>query len=265
MDFVRQAVWLAPSKKKRRRRGGELVEVPQTILVLALFLFSIIEMNWILRAEKECAVGGSRGVRIVSFCVSSPFFWSKWSNKYMRDRHKRTSALWMSACVWERECLGVCVAFHVHCVVPCPCQAPHTDQTLSLSGSAGCRDRAGKAAHKKRTGHRFYCSCALMSFFSAAGANPDRAVDLAYGTSYVTCPFCPHIVSSSSKCAGAVDGSVRFKKKTERRGDVGRTEPPVEGSDFICKHRNRFCLMFAHLSCLCSVLKEKRSASENNP
>lgn len=138
------------SKKKKKRRGEELLEVPQTILVLALFLFSIIEMNWILRAEKECGVGGSCGVRIVSFCVSSPFFGQ--NGAYMRDRHKRTSALWMSACVRERqrECLGVCIAFHVHCVVPCPCQAPHTDQTLSLSGSAGCRDRAGKLHIKKR-------------------------------------------------------------------------------------------------------------------
>lgn len=118
------------SKKKKKRRGEELVEVPQTILVLALFPFSIIEMNWILRAEKECGVGGSCGVRIVSFCVSSPFFGQ--NGAYMR------------------ECLGVCIAFHVHCVVPCPCQAPHTDQTLSLSGSAGCRDRAGKLHIKKR-------------------------------------------------------------------------------------------------------------------
>lgn len=75
-------------------------------------------------------MGGSCGVRIVSFCVSSPFFGQ--NGAYMR------------------ECLGVCIAFHVHCVVPCPCQAPHTDQTLSLSGSAGCRDRAGKLHIKKR-------------------------------------------------------------------------------------------------------------------
>lgn len=149
MDFVRLAVWLAPSKKKRRRRGGELVEVPQTILVLALFLFSIIEMNWILRAEKECAVGGSCGVRIVSFCVSSPFFWSKWSNKYMRDRHKRTSALWMSVCVRER------VPGCLHSLSCSLCGA------LSMSGStywsnsepewlSWLQGQSRKAAHKKK-------------------------------------------------------------------------------------------------------------------
>lgn len=147
---------------------------------------------------------------------------------------------------------------------------------LSMSGStywsnsepewlSWLQGQSRKAAHKKRTGHRFYCFCALMSFFSAAGANPDHAVDLAYSTSYVTCPFCPTSSYLPPSVLEPVDGSVRLKKKTERRGDVRRTEPPVEGSDFICKHCNSFCLMFTHLSYLCSVLKEKRSASENNP
>lgn len=175
---------------------GELVEVPQTILVLALFLFSIIEMNWILRAEKECGVGGSCGVRIVSFCVSSPFFGQ--NGAYMR------------------ECLGVCIAFHVHCVVPCPCQAPHTDQTLSLSGSAGCRDRAGKL-HKKKTGHRFYCFCALMSFFFCCRCKPWPCGG--FGIQHFIChmPFLPHIVLSSSKCAGARGWKREVKKKNRKK------------------------------------------------
>lgn len=147
---------------------------------------------------------------------------------------------------------------------------------LSMSGStywsnsepewlSWLQGQSRKAAHKKKTGHRFYCFCALMSFFFCCRCKPWPCGG--FGIQHFIChmPFLPHIVLSSSKCAGARGWKREVKKKTERRGDVRRTEPPVEGSDFICKHCNSFCLMFTHLSYLCSVLKEKRSASENNP
>lgn len=102
MNFVRQAVWLAPSaKKKKKRRGEELVEVPQTILVLALFLFSIIEMNWILRAEKECGVGGSCGVRILLVFVFRALFLDKMERTWETDIKEQVHCEWVR--VWERD------------------------------------------------------------------------------------------------------------------------------------------------------------------
>lgn len=201
------------SKKKKEGGGGELVEVPQTILVLALFLFSIIEMNWILRAEKECGVGGSCGVRIVSFCVSSPFL-ETWET----DIKEQVHCGWVRVCERETERVPGCLHS-----LSCSLRG-----ALSMSGStywsnsepewlSWLQGQSRKAAHKKRTGHRFYCFCALMSFFSAAGANPDHAVDLAYSTSYVTCPFCPTSSYLPPSVLEPVDGSVRLKKKNRKK------------------------------------------------
>lgn len=114
------------------------------------FLLSIIEMNGTLGA----------GVCVHCWFLCFEPFWPKQSNERLweTDTWKRKKVC-VCVCMLACQCLDVCWAFHVRCVVPRPRQAPHTDQTPGLSGSAGWRGRG----RSKMTGHLFHSRCALMS------------------------------------------------------------------------------------------------------
>lgn len=114
-------------------------------------------------------------------------------------------------------------------MVLCPCQASHSEQ--SLSGSAGCEDRVVKLHIKKMTGHLFRGCCALMSCGFAPGVDSEHTQDL---TKY---PLSPSWFNFSLKCIQAhacTLGGVGW-----RRSDIPEPKLPME-YNFICKQHNWF-------------------------
>lgn len=108
-----------------------------------------------LRANEKCRAAGGNSVWIVGFVFLSLFDQNGGMRECERQTHERKTVCgWVRMFAWVRaracRCLGVCWAFYVHCMVPCPCQASHTDQTLSLNGSAGWRGQGREAKKKKK-------------------------------------------------------------------------------------------------------------------
>lgn len=125
----------------------------------------------------------------------------------------------MNECVCERETERVPGCLHS---LSCSLRG-----ALSMSGStywsnsepewlSWLQGQSRKAAHKKKTGHRFYCFCALMSFFFCCRCKPWPFGG--FGIQHFIChmPFLPHIVLSSSKCAGARGWKREVKKKKQK-------------------------------------------------
>lgn len=125
----------------------------------------------------------------------------------------------MNECVCERETERVPGCLHS---LSCSLRG-----ALSMSGStywsnsepewlSWLQGQSRKAAHKKKTGHRFYCFCALMSFFFCCRCKPWPCGG--FGIQHFIChmPFLPHIVLSSSKCAGARGWKREVKKKKQK-------------------------------------------------
>lgn len=131
----------------------------------------------------------------------------------------------MNECVCERETERVPGCLHS---LSCSLRG-----ALSMSGStywsnsepewlSWLQGQSRKAAHKKKTGHRFYCFCALMSFFFLLQVQTltmrwiwHTALHMSHALS------APHrlityTLGGSSKCAGARGWKREVKKKKQK-------------------------------------------------